>query len=60
MTRLQAALTELHQALDLVELGLGEHLLDRLAAFGQGGRAVAQEAQDAVEVFPAAVDQDPT
>lgn len=56
---LQGVLTELYQALDEVILGFSQKLLDSLAPFGQGEVAVPKVAQDASEVLPTAVDQDP-
>lgn len=59
MPDLQVVLTELHQAFDEVIFGFSQKLLDSLATFGQGEVAVSKVTQDASEVFPAAVDQDP-
>lgn len=59
MPDLQVVLTELHQALDKVIFGFSQKLLDSLATFGQGEVAISKVTQDASEVFPAAVNQDP-
>lgn len=59
MSDLQVVLTEFYEALDEVILGFSQKLLDSLAPFGQGEVAVPKVAQDASEVLPTAVDQDP-